>query len=134
MPAVVFCMAFVLPGCGGSPKIQHPYAQAYVAGEGNIQGAVDAAAWAALDPAFVIGADAEGAAVFQDPEKAFSAFADKYADGIACIKAEFDLDKLTPESYAAYKTYGWQTAAGTETERAQAASVSEFLDIYENSF
>lgn len=57
----------------------------------------------------------------------------KYA-GIALIQKEYDLEALSQDNYDLYGTYGWQVTGGTSEEQDQAAFVSEFMDIYENSF
>ena len=50
------------------------------------------------------------------------------------IKSEFDLPDLNQRNYDVYGEYGWQVNGGTDEEREQADFVSDFMDIYENSF
>ena len=59
---------------------------------------------------------------------------EKYADGIRLIQQEYQLKDLSADSYEDYKTYGWQVSTGTAEEQEQAHFVTQFLDIYENSY
>ena len=130
----VLVLCFCLSACGSGSKLAHPWTQEYVSGQGNIQGDVDTDYFLSQDENFEIGADAEGRAVFKDPEAAFGALQEKYAAGIELIKTEFGLDEFSIKTYQAYKDYGWQVTTGTKEEQEQAKFVSSFLDIYENSF
>lgn len=114
--------------------VKNPWVQDYVPGTGNIRGSVDTQQFESISPDFAIGADRYGRAVFKDPYKAFATFTTRYADGIALIQAEYFLAPISRTNYGQYKTYGWQTTAGSGEARTQAAFVSKFLDIYENSF
>lgn len=124
----------VFSGCRDYRGIPYPYTQEYEAGQGNIKGNVDTERFSAADGRFAIGANENGYAVFKEPEQAFEALCEKYADGISRIQRDFGLEPLTPDNYADYKTYGWQVKSGTDAEKDQAAFVTDFLDIYENSF
>ena len=114
--------------------VKHPYTQEYEAGQGNIQGNVNTEDYYKRDTRFEIGATAEGMAVFKDPAAAFTALQEKYADGIALIQKEQNLQPLSQKNYQEYKTHGWQVTTGSEAEKEQALFVSRFMDIYENSF
>lgn len=114
--------------------ITNPYTQEYVTGHGNIIGNVDAKRFSDIDERFAIGAGADGRAVFKNPKEAFNALTENYADGILLIKSEFDLPDLNQRNYDVYGEYGWQVNGGTDEEREQADFVSDFMDIYENSF
>ena len=114
--------------------VRNPYVQEYTPGQGNIRGNVDATSFEQISEDFKIGADQYGIAVFKDPNKAFETFQALYADGIALIQEENDLPPFSQKTYDLYKMYGWQITAGTEEQHAQAAFVTKFLDIYENSF
>lgn len=115
-------------------SIRNPAVQAYIPGTGNILGNVDTAAFEAASPDFAIGADRYGRAVFKDPHLAFQTFEKLYAEGITLIQRSKSLAPLSKENYSQYKKYGFEMTTGTEAEREQAAFVSRFLDIYENSF
>lgn len=128
----IFLMLLVMVSC--KPTIDNPYTQEYVVGQGNIVGEVDVEYFIKLDERFAIGAAKNGMAVFKNPFEAYQALTEKYAAGIAVIKREFLLSKLSYKNYQDYKTYGWQVTIGTEEEKEQAKFVSKFLDIYENSF
>ena len=103
-------------------------------GAPGILGSVDKASYESISEDFAIGADRYGRAVFKDPRKAFDTFAELYAEGIALIREENDLPDISETKYSAYKKLGWQTTSGSKEARDQAAFVSKFLDIYENSF
>lgn len=130
----ILALILILTACSSQGKVKNPATQEYKAGTGNIQGNVDVEKYVKIDQRFEIGADKDGMAVFKDPHKAYQALTEKYSDGIKLIQKEFDLEDLSENSYEAYKTYGWQVETGTEEEKNQANFVSEFFDIYENSF
>ncbi len=115
-------------------RIRNPYTQEYKPGQGNIKGNVDVEKYMSIDSRFEIGAAADGYAVFKDPDNAYDALVEKYAEGIWLIQKEFNLLPLTRTNYDSYGVYGWQTTTGTEEQQEQAAFVSSFIDIYENSF
>ena len=108
-------------------NVKYPWVREYT-------GRVDTAYFESISPDFAIGAAENGQAVFKDPEKAFAAFTDLYADTLEQLRQDYDLPPITEQEYEWYKTFGWQFPGGTETERERAAFVSKFLDLYENSF
>ena len=63
-----------------------------------------------------------------------STLKEKYLSAINLIKDEFNLKELSNDTITEYKNYGDQLTKGTKEEKKQATFVSEFLDIYENSF
>lgn len=107
--------------------VKNPWVQEYT-------GTVDKAKYENISPDFAIGADENGQAVFKDPEKAFVAFTDLYADTLEQIQQAYDLLPITAQDYEDYKTFGWQFTGGTPAEQERASFASKFLDIYENSF
>ena len=107
-------------------NVKHPWVREYT-------GRVDTAYFESISPDFAIGAAENGQAVFKDPEKAFAAFTDLYADTLEQLRQDYDLPPITEQEYEWYKTFGWQFPGG-KTERERAAFVSKFLDLYENSF
>lgn len=115
-------------------EIKNPWVQPYTPGTDGIQGNVDVEKYTRISPDFAIGADRYGYAVFKDPNKAFQTFVTLYEKGISAIKKQYDLAPISGSNYALYKTYGWQTDTGSEEAREQALFVTQFLDIYENSF
>ncbi len=132
--ALLLAGAFSLAGCSASPGIVHPWVQEYEPGQGNVKGNVDVDKYTALGSSFAIGADAEGYAVFKDPQAAFEGLKENCGQGLALIQEEFVLGPIRKNDYAGYKIYGWQVTTGSQEEKAQARFVSSFLDIYENSF
>lgn len=117
-----------------SSTIQYPSVQEYVAGQDNIKGNVPVEEYIAISEDFAIGANKDGYAVFKNPEKALAKLLELYSDGITLIQAEYDLEPLSADNYAAYKVYGSQITTGTKEEQQQAIFVGKFLDIYENSY
>lgn len=123
----------VMTGCKTKPpKVAHPYVKEYVAGINT--GNVNVKDYLERDEDFAIGADENGKAVFKDPEKAYNALIRGYSDGINLIKEEYKLGPITQRCYSDYMTYGLQVNTGSEESKEQAAFVSRFLDIYDNSF
>ena len=133
--AVILCLAVAVCFLTDPfASVRNPSVQEYVPGAEGILGSVDKESLESLSPDFAIGADRYGRAVFKDPYKAFNAFKALYAEGIALIRQENDLPPITRTKYSAYKKLGWQATTGTAEAQTQAAFVSKFLDIYENSF
>lgn len=117
-----------------SDRITHPAVQEYVPDAQGMQGDVDTAYLLAHSKDFVVGATKEGMAVFKDPYKAMETLKQQYAPAIDSIRKEFHLQPLNHGSFSDYKTYGWQVSLGDPAEKENCLFVSQFLDIYENSF
>lgn len=84
--------------------------------------------------AYQIGMNAYGMPVFINSDAAFDAILEDCGDGFAYLSSEFDLSAVTTQNYEDFKTYGWQTGASDEAVRRQCVEISQFFDIYENSF
>lgn len=110
------------------------YCQEYVAGDQNIKGNVDTDRFTDISKQFAIGANAYGYAVFKNPDEALKELKKDFSSGIDLIQTEFDLKPLSQDNYDLYNTYGAEVTDGTNEAQAEAAFVSEFMDIYENSF
>lgn len=135
LAAVIACI--VLAVClltNPVTSVRNPWVKEYVPGAEGILGDVDKEKFENVSEDFAIGADQYGRAVFKDPQKAFDTFVVLYAEGIALIQEQNDLPPISNGNYSAYKTFGWQTTSGPEEAQEQAAFVTKFLDIYENSF
>ena len=133
--AVVLCVAVAI--CFLTDPIaavRNPWVQEYAPGAPGILGTVDKAKYENISEDFAIGADQYGRAVFKDPQKAFDTFTVLYAEGIALIRQENGLKPIGKGNYSAYQKLGWQTVSENADIQAQAAFVTSFLDIYENSF
>ena len=117
-----------------SSDVRNPWVQEYIPGAEGIIGNVDKEKFESISEDFAIGADQYGRAVFKDPYKAFDTFLVLYADGIALIQEQNDLKPISPKNYSAYKKLGWQVTSGLVEAQKQAAFVTKFLDLYENSF
>ena len=116
-------------------EITNPYTQEYVIGKSNIKGEVDVKKYSNISKDLEIGANKEGYAVFKDPHKAFKYVKENYKIGIRLIKKQFYLGDLSNKNYKEYKTYGSQVTYDiSEGQMYQAFFISDFLDIYENSF
>lgn len=109
------------------------YCQEYVAGQGNIKGNVNVESFLERSEHFAIGANSYGYAVFKDPEAAFAAFVEQYSDGIELVQKTFNLQPLTETDYDGYMECALVMAGDSEAEK-QARFITQFLDIYENSF
>ena len=136
----ILALSLLASGCATSKKAedrknsQLKYSKEYVTGKDNIKGDVDVEKFEDVSEDFEIGANELGYAVFKNPDKAMSTLKEKYLSAINLIKDEFNLKELSNDTITEYKNYGDQLTKGTKEEKKQAAFVSEFLDIYENSF
>lgn len=148
--SVIFGVAFILMivsalvtlnGCGASgPEPEHPYTHEYEPGQSGSIGSVDVEKFTKMDSRFAIGANEEGYAVFKDPQAAFEAVQEKCPDGIALIRKEckendgYDPGEFSRDNYSMYGEIGCQVTSGSQEEKDQAFFVTDFVDIYENSF
>ncbi len=132
--AVLVCAVTAVCFLTDPVTVRNPWVREYEPGAEDCIGNVDKMLYESISADFAIGADKYGRAVFKDPEKAFETMKELYADGIALIREEQDLGTLSRRNYVLYKKFGWQVTTGTALERDQAAFVTRFLDIYENSF
>lgn len=114
--------------------VRNPWVQEYVPGTGNILGQVDKGKYESVSEDFAIGADKYGRAVFKNPQKAFSTMKELCNDGLALISQTQGLAPISQRNFGTYKIYGWQMTEGSDEAQTQAAFISSFLDIYENSF
>lgn len=110
------------------------YCKEYIIGNENIKGNIDKERFERISYNFEIGANKFGYAVFKKPENAMKELKSKYSLGIELIKNEFKLQELSNDTMEQYKEYGDQVTTGSDEEKKEAVFVSEFLDIYENSF
>lgn len=117
-------------------KIHNPATQEYIVGASGILGSVDKELFTRISPDFAIGADKYGRAVFIDPHQALATFEILYSDTIELIKSEYDLKTFSHKNHEMYKVYGSQMGfnEGDPEMLARCVFVSQFLDIYENSF
>ncbi|MCI2062972.1 MAG: hypothetical protein LKJ83_09460 [Eubacteriaceae bacterium] len=111
------------------------YTHAYVVGNKNVKGKVDVKYFSDKGKAFDIGANKNGYAVFKDPKGAMNKVISDYGDGIKQVREEKGLSALSffRKSYDKYKDYDATVSSGTSAAKEQAAFVSSFVDIYENS-
>lgn len=138
----VWIIAAALIACGAAAvcfltnpiTVRNPWVQEYVPGTGNILGQVDKEKYESVSDDFAIGADKYGRAVFKDPQKAFTTMIELCSEGLTLIREAHDLAPISQQNYDVYKKYGWQMTEGSAEAQTQAAFISGFLDIYENSF
>lgn len=110
------------------------WTQEYVAGKGNIKGDVDVNIFG-TNPVYGIGANKDGYAVFKNPTEAFVQMKKDCVKGLKAIQQEFYFAPISNRNFDRYKAYGWQLNSNEDEEvRQQALFVTQFLDIYENSF
>ena len=87
------------------------------------------------DGAYDIGANKDGMPIFKNPDKAFNQALIDYADGFAAIQKEFDLKPISKRNWKEYENYGCQLSGDNDEDiRKQGVKISQFFDIYENSF
>lgn len=97
-------------------------------------GVVDAAGLEARSADFAVGASESGLPVFKNPARALRTFRRLYAAELDAVREAYDLPAFSSKSRAAYRQYGWQTQASDEQTQQRYAFVSQFLELYENSF
>ena len=131
---IVIVFGFIIVNKNLSPDYRLKYSQEYEIGKGNIKGGVDILYLTSKSKDFDIGANKYGYAVFKDPDKAFKTLKQKYKKGIKLIQKEFKLMPISKFNYGEYKTYGCQVTNGNLEIKEQSRFVSEFMDIYENSY
>ena len=84
--------------------------------------------------AYAIGVNAVGDPVFKKPQEAFHQCLIDYRAGFHEIQKQNHLLPVNSLNWRDYGTYGWQTWAKDDNVRKQCAHISQFFDIYENSF
>lgn len=130
---IVLCVGFYT---SFYPKYDYDkmWIKEYITGEEGIKGNVNIS-FLGDNPAYEIGANKEGYAVFKNPEHAFNQMKKDFSKGIKAIKSEYKLNHLSKWNYKQYGKYGWQlTKANDQETISQAGKVTGFIDIYENSF
>lgn len=115
-------------------KFDLKYIKEYTPGKSNIKGNVDIKYFNDISNDFEIGANIYGYAVFKKPNKAYDTLIKLYSEGINIIKQEYNLDDISKNNYKNYSVYGWQITTGSIEQQEQARFVSQFFDIYENSY
>ena len=86
------------------------------------------------DYGFELGYNSTGKIVLKKPAEAFFVLYINFFKGIELIREEYNLFPLNKFNYEIYGNLGWQVTGGTKIEREQAAFITKFFDIYENSF
>jgi len=110
------------------------YVKRYELGKDDLKGEVNYDYFESKSIDFEIGANKYGYAVFKNPDKALERLKKDYNKGLKAIQKEFSLLPINNFNFREYGIYGWQLTKGTEEEKSQAKFVSNFFDIYENSF
>lgn len=110
------------------------WTQEYIAGQGNIKGDVDIYLFG-TNSAYEIGANKDGYAVFKNPSEAFAQMKEDYSKGLSAIQKEFYFAPVSNLNFKRYGKYGWQlTTNEDENIKQQGTKITQFFDIYENSF
>lgn len=97
----------------------------------------DVSQWQGLFPAhsaYRLALNGENKPVFADPAKALAQAKVDYSDAISAVRSEHHLLPLSRYYYNAYGVFGWQIVTDNDMLRNQGAQLSQFIDIYENSF
>lgn len=123
---LTICMMLMLTGCG-NPNSE-------VVGEYDIS-KLGGDFVKSSNEAYAIGANKDGMPIFKDTDKAFNQALIDYTDGFTAIQKEFDVKPISKKNWEGYKNYGWQLSTNNDEEvRKQGIEITQFLDIYENSF
>mgnify|MGYP003448454827 FL=1 len=120
----IICSLLILTACANSPD--------QVVGEydtTNLSNTFDQ-----TNEAYSIGANQDGMPIFKDTNKALEQALIDYADGFTAIQKQYNLAPVNDENWKNYKTYGWQLTIDDENIKKQGSEISQFFDIYENSF
>lgn len=83
---------------------------------------------------FQLGYNTTGKIVLEEPTEAFFTLYKDFFEGVELIQEEYKLFPLNKFNYEIYGNLGWQVTGGTKKEKEQAAFITKFFDIYENSF
>ena len=90
------------------------------------------------DEEWRIGVNKYGEPVFADPEKAFQLAQERFAEATELIYESFGtdyhLERISVGNYQIYKQLGWQIPVNDEAIRKQGVQLTQFLDVYENSY
>lgn len=132
--ALIACVVAAVCFLTNPITIRNPWVQEYIVGAEGILGQVDKEKYESVHEDFAIGADKYGRVVFKNPLKAFDTMKELYTDGLTLIAEEQELAPISQSNYNLYKKFGWQVTSGSEEAQKQARFVTNFLDIYENSF
>jgi len=132
--ALIVCGAAAVLFLTNPVTVRNPWVQEYVPGQENILGRVDKEKYESVSEDFAIGADKYGRAVFKNPGRAFDTMKKLCSEGLALIRETQGLAPISQQNYSTYKKFGWQMTEGSDEAQTQAAFISGFLDIYENSF
>ncbi|NLZ75113.1 MAG: hypothetical protein GX914_01260 [Erysipelotrichia bacterium] len=123
---ISYYMVFIRGFYAESDKVVGPYT-----GSAHVDDFKDVEQWQ-------FGENKYGQIVFVDPDKAFDLAMEKYAEAINLIydnyKEEYHLDKFSKKNYHIYMMLGWQLPTDDEQIRKQGVKLTQFLDVYENSF
>lgn len=119
-------MVFIRGFYASSDKVVGPYT-----GSASIDEYLEYEEWQ-------IGENQYGQPVFVDPHKAFEFAKEQYAEAISLVydsfNEEYQVGEFSESNYQLYKLLGWQIPAADEEIRKQGVKLTQFLDIYENSF
>lgn len=86
------------------------------------------------DACYAVGTNSIGKPAFVDPEAALAQFQEDQKNSFAWLAAENDLPPISYNSFHLYKQYGWQTTAEDPALADGCQLISQFMDIYENSY
>ena len=120
----IICSLLILTACANSPD--------QVVGEYDITKLSNT--FDQTNEAYSIGVNQEGMPIFKDTNKALEQALIDYAGGFTAIQKQFNLAPVNDENWENYKTYGWQLTIDDENIKKQGSEISQFFDIYENSF
>lgn len=122
---LTICMIFMFTACGNSKsKVVGEYDRSKLSGDFLKSG----------NEAYAIGANKDGMPIFKDTDKAYDQAIIDFVEGFAAIEEECGLEPISKKNWEEYKTYGWQLTTDNEEIRKQGIQITQFFDIYENSF
>ncbi len=123
---LLVCVIFILSLTSCRQNLSHKAVRAYdVSTLGNNFGGGDA---------YKIGANQYGKPIFIDKDKAFQQALIDYANGFEAIQVEYKLSKIRKSNWKLYGVYGWQLTKADEKAQKEGLAITQFFDVYENSF
>lgn len=84
--------------------------------------------------AYAVGTNSKGKIIFKNLDEAFSQALIDYKDGFSTIQRECFLLPINKLNWRKYGIYGCQIELEDKNIQTQCMRISQFFDIYENSF
>ena len=97
----------------------------------------DVSEWSRLFPdhsAYEMALNEDNQPVFKNPAEALAKARSDYSDAAAVLRKEYRFLPMSKYNCYKYGKFGWQIVSEDERISAQGQKLTQFIDIYENSF